>query len=262
MAEWERTVDLMQYYPDYLKEIRELKEIAAANKEEILKLYEGSDSLWKDGFIEDAGYQGIKRWESLLGIKPYPEDSLSERRAAVMGQWNRQLPYTTARLEERLLAVLGEFGYELHIRSRECELELLVTDQMYRVLQHVRGMVREMIPANLLFVFAGKYPVHILVCMQSQSRLKLESSFYPRYNQEYLKLDGGWILDHTYRLNGYKERKSMEFYPASMQMGGAVCGKVSPELNLTVEKDLWRLDGDCQLDGTKILDAEIIKYSL
>ena len=154
--EWERIIDLGRYYPEFLKNIRELRIINDTDGEEIRRLYEKSDQLWVDGFINEATLQGIKRWESLLGIKPYPGDTLKERRSAVLGRWNQQLPYTLARLRERLMAVVGEDGYELEVRNRLYELEINIPDQPYRVLQSLHDMTKQMIPANLDLIFAGK----------------------------------------------------------------------------------------------------------
>lgn len=363
MADMRREIDMLGNFPGYLANIREIQQIALVEDEEIRRMYQGCDSLWEDGFIETASYQGIKRWESMLGIRPYPDDSLEERRAAVMLRWNQQLPYTLERLKERLRAAVGD-GYDLYVRYHEYELELMVEDQPYRVLWEVRDMVRAMIPANLLFVFAGKFPGKFRVDAGTESRLELGSGFYARYNREFLFLDGSWVLDSTYQLNGYKELVGPDLYPAvlavldavlvgkraelgqlglewelfhklgigfGLSLGAdvrvdlAVCMKgllsgeakargnigsgmlvygnvfygnadtrllasgemdlsgdvsvavdyqaglkadgritAAPEgiCRLTVENDLWYLDGSYLLDGTKLLDAEIYEYEL
>lgn len=218
--EWERIIDLGRYYPEFLKNIRELRIINDTDGEEIRRLYEKSDQLWEDGFINEATLQGIKRWESLLGIKPYPGDTLKERRSAVLGRWNQQLPYTLARLRERLMAVVGEDGYELEVRNRLYELEINIPDQPYRVLQSLHDMTKQMIPANLDLIFAGKYSVDMPADIGLMADLRMDSEFFARYNREYLRLDSTWQLNNTYRLNNYKEKESMEFYPGVITVRG------------------------------------------
>lgn len=220
-------------------------------------------------------------------------------------------------------------------------------------------MTRQMIPANLLFIFAGLYPIEIPVNTATSGRLELTSNFYARYNREFLYLDGTWKLDGTYLLNGYKKTAGLDLYPFGMLIrgnlsarnvvDGRAVGMISevfeeikvhtalllrssmlagtrvgvqqwlrgytavsvdtevrtacqtdatvypkmqevltlhsdeevnasmvsvsgilqqvstgPEMicKLTVENDLWYLDGTYLLNGTKLLDAEIFEYEL
>lgn len=208
-----RIIDLARYYPEYLKDVTELQQISSSENAELGRLYQKSDGLWADGFIQTASIQGIKRWETLLGIRPYPGDSVEERRAAVLTKWNQQLPYTLTRLQERLDTVVEPEGYELAVRYHDYELDVTVIDRTLRVLQDVKNMTENMIPANLLLLLTGKYPDVFAEDVKTDSGLIIQSSFNPRYNREYLMMDGSWDLDGTYILNGYRELTEMDFYP-------------------------------------------------
>ena len=216
----ERVVDLTRYLPGFLAETEELSQAARAEECEVSRIYGKMDQVWDNGFIQTADLQGMKRWEVLLGIKPYPGDTLEERRAAVLSRWNQQLPYSLLRLKERLNAAVGASAYELDVRYNLYELELILTDQVLRVMQEVRGMTREMIPANLLFIFAGRYPVNVPMDIQLSNRLELQSDYHARYNRQYLVLDGTWLLDGTYKLNGYKELAEIDLYPLVFTVAG------------------------------------------
>lgn len=216
----ERVLDLAGYVPEFLREVREFQQLYGAQEREMKRLYGKMNELWKDSLIPSATIQGIKRFEAMLGLKPYPGDTLEERRASVSLKWNQQLPYTLPRLRERLEVVVGQEWYELWVRGSVYELELWVVDQPYRVLQDLREMTRQMIPANLLFIFAGRYPVEIPVEVAAGSRLELASDFYARYNREFLYLDGSWPLDGIYLLGGYKEIEGLDLYPVQLRMQG------------------------------------------
>lgn len=326
----ERVLDLAGYVPEFLREIREFQQLYGAQESELKRMYGKMDELWKDSLIPSATILGIKRFENMMGLKSYPGDTLEERRASVALKWNQQLPYTLPRLRERLEVVVGDH-YALWVRDSAYELELQVIDQPYRVLQDLRDMARQMIPANLVFIFAGKYPVKIPVEVAAEACLELASDFYARYNREFLYLDGSWPLDGAYFLNGYKEIERLDLYPArlrvqetlqvSVEVGGrqqlisivagrpevqteisfwsaipvsvvaakedatadtAMCDNAwtaagngsrlrmiqqtdaAPEIRsgLTMEKDLWYLNGTYLLDGTKLLDAEIFKHDI
>jgi len=238
VEDWERVIDLARYYPEFLKTNRELQQITGTDGEEIRRLYEKSDQLWADGYIREATYQGIKRWEALLGIKPWPGDTLEERRSTVLGRWNQQLPYTLQRLHERLQAVIGPDGYELYLRYLIYELEIDVIDQPYRVLQSLHDMTKQMIPANLYLRFAGKYPVDVPVDIGIMVNLQMTSEFFARYNREYLRLDSTWQLNNTYRLNNYKEKESMEFYPGIVTASGDYEASIGAAADLEIVREI------------------------
>lgn len=92
--------------------------------------------------------------------------------------------------------------------------------------------------------------------------LTIRGDFYPRGNLAYLLLDGSWLLDGTYELDGNKEDGEVDLYPAALGVTTEVSAEPELEVRLTVEKDLWYLDGSVLLDGSRILDAEIINYEL
>lgn len=303
-----RVINLTRYLPGFLREVEELNETARAEENEVERLYTRMDQTWNAGFIRTTDLQGIKRWERLLGIKPYSGDTLEERRSAVLSRWNQQLPYSLARLKERLDAAVGRPNYELDVRYGRYELELVLVDQAYRVMQETRDMTKAMIPANLLLIFAGRFPVTVPVDIRYGSRLELQSEYHARYNRKFLILDGTWGLDGTYKMNGYKELTDIDLYPLALtvrggyntapdtsaavscrsgtevaagtesaaEISGSVFSSTATEsrsrtgskvtagpgadMVLTVEKDLWYLDGSYIMDGTKLLDAQIIRY--
>lgn len=71
---------------------------------------------------------------------------------------------------------------------------------------------------NVIYRLTGKIPVNIT----TKTVMFILSKFYPRYNLELLILDDSWNLNGEYSLDGYKAGRTIEFYPARMQVGGAV----------------------------------------
>lgn len=240
-----REINLLEYYPEFLRELREFKHLTKAEETELRRLCEKFENLWQDGFIQSASLQGIKRWESLLGIRPYSGDRVEERRSAVLMKWNQQLPYTLPRLVERLDTVVGAGAYELDVRYGQYELELQLINQTYRTLREAREMTRQMIPANLMFIFAGRYPARLQVELMAGSRLGMTTDFYARYNREFLYLDGSWELDGAYLLNGYKEIEELDMYPARMS--------ARSEWQVPVR---WAVAGGCMAGAEVVPEAE------
>lgn len=214
---YNREIDLKSYIPDYLKDYKEFNVITDLEKEDIEKLRDACDELWNDGFISTAGHQGIKKWETLLGIRPDPKRSLDERRAAAFAGWSKQLPYTEQKLREQLTAMLG-CDYELCIRNSIYELKLVVIERPQSVVKSIQEMVQEMIPANLYAGFFSKYQDSYEVPVSVRDSILFRTAFYPRYNLPHLYLDNIWSLDGSRKLNGYDSGVFIDFYPVKFKV--------------------------------------------
>lgn len=351
--------DLMMLLPPYFQGIQEYGILMGVEESELDAFEKSMGQIKKNLYVQTCDDTTLREYEQLLGIVREPGTSLDYRRQAVLTHMNRQLPYSLPKLKEMLDAAVGRGWYSLDVRYHAYELELDIIDQPYQMLKNMQYMTEEIIPAHLLFVFAGLYPVEIPVVTRASSRLELLSDFFARYNREFLYLDGTWDLDGTYLLNGYKEAAGLDLYPLELTIRSSlpvrnaadsrsfhVLSKISREMKvrsglllrsserveiksgsqqrirghtaipadtetltayesdavasqgtrtelilrteepaamvtesaagisqqvftkpevmcrLTVEKDLWYLDGTYLLDGTKLLDAEIFNYDL
>lgn len=226
MREYREAV-LAFYLPDHFKNITEFQKITELESKEINSLNEKCMNIWNDGFIATAGYQGIKKWESLLNIKPDSKLSLDERRAAVLTEWGRQLPYTECKLREQLTSMLGD-DYELYILNKVYELKLVVIERPKPVVKNIQKMVQEMIPANLMANFFSKYRNKYMVLISERNSIHFCTAFYPRYNLPYQFLDNTWKLDDS-ELNGYNSGAVIAFYPMSHKFQDAVAIRARPE---------------------------------
>lgn len=207
-----RENDLNSYFPEYVKEIVEFNTIAKLEAEELKNLYDSCRYIWEAGFILTTDYQGIKKWEQFLDLKPDPQFTLDERRSAVLANWNYQLPYSRSKLREQLTALLGE-DYELYIFHHIYKLKLVVKERPITVLKSIQRMIQEMIPANLETVFFSKYSGNYNFQTSCTNSIRYRMGFYPRYNLSYLYLDNLWPLNGSCRLNGYNSRELIDFYP-------------------------------------------------
>ncbi|MBE5981531.1 MAG: DUF2313 domain-containing protein [Paenibacillaceae bacterium] len=214
---YNREINLRSYIPEYLKDYEEFKVITDLEKKDIEEFREACAALWNDGFISTSGYQGLKKWESLLGIRPDPKRSLEERRAAVFAGWSKQLPYTEQKLREQLMTMLGS-DYELYIWNSTYELKLVVIERPQPVVKSIQKMVQEMIPANLKAGFFSKYQGNYKVPVYGNNSIHFHTAFYPRYNLPHLYLDNIWSLDGSRKLNGYDSGVFIDFYPVKFKL--------------------------------------------
>ena len=89
-----RTIDLLGYLPDVLKDTKEMQAIMAAEMPEIQALWQACEDVLNDQFIVEATENGVARREKMLGISPFATDTLDDRKFRILSRYNEQLPYT------------------------------------------------------------------------------------------------------------------------------------------------------------------------
>lgn len=142
--------ELIDYLPDFLKEFREFKELMRAEQPEIELLWNYIDKVLNDYFIEDARESGIKRFETILSIKPKDTDSLEDRRFRIMARWNEQLPYTMNVLRMQLEKLCGADGYKVELKNNEYTLIVRVALVAKNNYNDVKSYLERMTPANMV----------------------------------------------------------------------------------------------------------------
>lgn len=253
---------LIDYLPEYLREYKEERAIQEALQPEVGQIRELSGEMLQEAFILTEGSCGAGRWEKILKIHPKDTDSLQTRNLRILARINEVLPYTMTTLRRFLDSVLGAGMYDIHLEAEKYLLDIQIFLEHLGKVKEIRDYIEQITPVNLILLYTGKQIGNYNVDTQTEACFTARGDFYPRYNLAYLYLDDTWKMDSTYELSGYKSGKDVDFYPAFLGITTGI--RAEPEIKemLSVEKDLWYLDGTYALDGTKLLDAEIIKYEL
>ncbi|MEG2434073.1 MAG: putative phage tail protein, partial [Acinetobacter sp.] len=106
-----REVDLVSYFPQFLQEYKEQNSALTAENPEFTIIWDATDRVLKNEFISTADEYGISRFEKILDILPYAEDTLESRRARVQSRWFTSIPYTIKSLLAKLVALCGENNF-------------------------------------------------------------------------------------------------------------------------------------------------------
>ncbi len=257
----EQEVNLIQYLPGFLQEIREFQELSKAENPEFKRLYEDIDALLNNGFIRTADLQGVKRWEKLLRITALTS-SIEGRKAALLGKWNRTIPYTMTRLYEYLDALTARKNYHISF-PEEYRMELVAEDLSWDTLRTMRELIGAMLPANMLFVMTDRVVCVASVPWDLQAQMRMTGAFYPRDNIPPFYLDGTAGLDGEYYLDGFLSGESLDFYPVALQIIAGANWRTErvgtvvislyfrPEIQLDVQNDtIFRLWGAILTGGT------------
>lgn len=253
----EQEVNLIQYLPGFLQEIREFRELSKAENPEFGLLYKDIDALLNNGFIHTADLQGVKRWEKLLRITT-PTSSMEGRKAALLGKWNRTIPYTMTRLYEYLDALTARKNYHISF-PEEYRMELVAEDLSWDILRTMRELIRAMLPANMIFLMADRVVCMAIVPWELQAQMRMTGAFYPRDNIPPFYLDGIAGLDGEYYLDGFLSGESLDFYPVVLQIGADVSwqmklagmARMQSRVQLDVQNDMiFRMWGAVLTRGT------------
>lgn len=141
---------LIDYLPIFIQNYAEVEAIMNAEQVSVEKTWTSAEDVMNDQFITEATENGVKRWESILGITPKANFTLDERKFLILARLNEQLPYTMESLKTALTALCGADGYTLKIDSDKYVLTVKLALYNEKNIESVGELLDKMIPANLI----------------------------------------------------------------------------------------------------------------
>ena len=141
---------LIDYLPHFMQEYIEMRKIMETEQVEIDRLWLETENVFADQFILEATVNGVKRWESMLGISPKDTDSLDERKFRILTKLNQELPYTLRKLEQALTNLCGADGYTINVNSAKYLVEVKLALSNESNYGEVEKILKKMIPANMI----------------------------------------------------------------------------------------------------------------
>ena len=140
---------LIEYYPAWLRKIKEIKVLAGIEQDQAEKLWTIVDTVWDNNFIESLDENGCARWESMLGIMRSDTYTLEDRRNNIASRIAEQRPFTWKSFQNMLTAICGEGGYTLTRDVAEHTVTIKVMLTSKNMLHYVQGLADRIIPANM-----------------------------------------------------------------------------------------------------------------
>lgn len=142
---------LIEYLPEFLREVREYKAIFNdAVQPEVVELFQAIEDGLNDQFIQDATENGVLRWEKMLKIIPKATENLDDRKFTILTKVNEQLPYTLKSLKKRLEVLCGENGYSVEVNTNEFIVKVRIALAARSNCKDVEDMLEKVIPANMI----------------------------------------------------------------------------------------------------------------
>jgi hypothetical protein len=147
-----KNANLISYLPGILQNVREYTVIMDAENPEFQQVFDTSEVLVDDLFITTATIQGLKRYESILSVKPSDQDTVETRRLRIISRWNDRIPYTWNALKDKLDVLCGVNNYTLDLENEIYTLNFEVHLGTYGALDELFSMLQQLLPANLIFI--------------------------------------------------------------------------------------------------------------
>lgn len=145
-----KTPDLIAYLPPIIQELRELQAITNAENPEFQLIFDTSEQVLKNQFINDCDLDGIKRYEDILNIKPSLNDTMESRKFRVLSRWNDKMPYTWNSFLKKLDSLCGEGNYTISLDNGIYTIYLETHIGIYGGLDEIYNLLNEVIPCNLV----------------------------------------------------------------------------------------------------------------
>ena len=144
-------VNLLSYLPQFMQEYREIRNIMASEEPELRLLWELLRKVFNNQFIQYCDEDGISKFEEMLGLHRYENDTLEIRIFRVLTYWNDQIPYTWRVLVNRMDQLCGAGNYELRPNFNVYELGITTKFDDAKKYDELNNMLKTILPANLGF---------------------------------------------------------------------------------------------------------------
>ena len=162
---------LTDYLPSFLQEYRELNAIMEAEQPEINGLWDSAEQTLANQFVSIATENGVKRWESMLGISPKGTDTVDERKFRILTKVNHELPYSLRKLEHALINLCGIDGFHIEVFTSEHHVEVKLALGNHNNYSEVEDILNKMIPANMTRHIELMYNTHTILSQMTHAQL-------------------------------------------------------------------------------------------
>lgn len=150
---------LLDYMPDYYREVQEMNDILRAEDALFLMLRNEFNAGKANQFIKTADTNGLAIFEAILGIVPVADESFESRRSRVLSRWINITPYTHNSLVRRLASLQGNYNFDIDYELDAYRLSIRTNLELPGQVDELDFALAEMIPANLELISRNEIPM-------------------------------------------------------------------------------------------------------
>lgn len=154
---------MLNYYPEVIKSIREFQALINTQSIEVEKMHEELARILGNSYVSSADANTITKWEKFLGITPLPqgEDSLetwlSDRRETILARLYQSTKLNTKSIADIVSIFTGGSALSYF---KDGVIHILITppkDNKQYKFTNVEQELKKKIPAHLIFQVERQY---------------------------------------------------------------------------------------------------------
>lgn len=147
-----REVELVSYLPPFLAEFKEIAVALEAENPEFVLVWNATERVLYNEFIETADEYGISRFEKILNILPSAEDTLESRRVRVQVRWFNTILYTMQSFLAKLIALCGNSDFAITKNYMQYKIEILTKLELFGQVEELGRIIESILPCNMIVI--------------------------------------------------------------------------------------------------------------
>lgn len=166
-----REVDIIDYLPTILHEIKEIVAIANVEKPVLETLWQEIENTLNNQFVVSTNEQGADRYEKMLKLNVPATDTIETRRFRILTRYQEQAPYTYRVLKQLLDSLLGVGQYELKRDVAAKTLSVKIELTVKGMFDAVVIMLERITPQNMALTVQLRYNQHSTLARYTHAQL-------------------------------------------------------------------------------------------
>lgn len=139
---------LIDYMPQYLKDVREFQEIFKSEDNQLNCMNTLITQMLTEVIVNSADSYGLERYEKIYNISNISKN-IEERRFNILSKMNDRLPFTLNWLRNKLENLVGKNNYRIKVQYDEYSITIDVAMIFEDIANTLNISLREQLPANL-----------------------------------------------------------------------------------------------------------------
>lgn len=166
---------IIEYIPDFLKNIREIKIISNLEDKELENIKLQIDNILKEIIVNTSENYGLQRYEKIYNINDISND-IEIRRFNIISKINNKIPFTYKWLDNKLKQLVGENNYKIKIEYDNYKIIISIIYLFGEILDTIKKELEELLPANLIIQINlfSNCNIHIAGIIHEKQHIKLE----------------------------------------------------------------------------------------
>ncbi len=149
---------LYDYLPMFLHTVQELMALMNAQQPEADALWQATDDVMNERYVDSSTEYGVKRWESILQITPKAIETMTERKNRIKQRIGLILPYTLPWLRTSLASQYGADNFSAYLEKYVLYLAVNPSDEdSTRTLDALLESLQEIKPTNVILRAAFRF---------------------------------------------------------------------------------------------------------